>query len=249
MLERIKANSIFHVHTARCQHASDESDEEYIKKAIELGADSIVFTDHIPYPDDIFPNRMLIGELSGYIEDITALKEKYKGIIEVQLGLEVEYFPSLEWFYKELKADERIDLLIVGQHFYEHEDGSSSYHDSREVKKEKEWIGQFDAMIQAARSGYFSVIAHPDRSFRAREDFDDAMKEKSEILIREAISRGIALEQNLTSMRNNNYFWPEFWKLAKDISEEMNEKLYIVYGFDAHSTFEIEIGRKIISMI
>ncbi|MCR5762555.1 MAG: hypothetical protein K6G00_04150 [Treponema sp.] len=28
---------IFHIHTFRCRHASDESDEEYVKAALALG--------------------------------------------------------------------------------------------------------------------------------------------------------------------------------------------------------------------
>lgn len=30
---------IFHVHTVRCKHASDECDEDYIAAALELGAE------------------------------------------------------------------------------------------------------------------------------------------------------------------------------------------------------------------
>lgn len=41
---------VFHVHTKRCGHASDEPDELYIKRAVEMGAESITFTDHAPFP-------------------------------------------------------------------------------------------------------------------------------------------------------------------------------------------------------
>ena len=40
----------FHVHTYRCGHAENISDETYVKKAIELGVKSIWFTDHAPFP-------------------------------------------------------------------------------------------------------------------------------------------------------------------------------------------------------
>lgn len=48
--DRMDNNYIFHVHTYRCGHASDETDEDYVKRAVELGADSITFTDHAPFP-------------------------------------------------------------------------------------------------------------------------------------------------------------------------------------------------------
>ncbi len=43
-------NGVFHVHTSRCRHASDENDESYVRKALELGAEAIAFTDHAPFP-------------------------------------------------------------------------------------------------------------------------------------------------------------------------------------------------------
>ena len=48
----------FHVHTYRCGHAENISDETYVKKAIELGVKSIWFTDHAPFPDNPFGARM-----------------------------------------------------------------------------------------------------------------------------------------------------------------------------------------------
>jgi len=50
--------SIYHVHTHRCKHASDEDDKLYVEKAIELGAKEIVFTDHCPFPNTPFKNRV-----------------------------------------------------------------------------------------------------------------------------------------------------------------------------------------------
>ena len=47
----IREKDIFHVHTFRCGHAENVSDEEYIKKAISLGASGIWFTDHAPFPE------------------------------------------------------------------------------------------------------------------------------------------------------------------------------------------------------
>ena len=51
-------NYIFHVHTHRCNHASDECDEKYIERGLQLGASEIVYTDHAPFPGNPFNNRM-----------------------------------------------------------------------------------------------------------------------------------------------------------------------------------------------
>lgn len=52
------SNYIFHVHTRRCKHASDDNNEKYIQRALQLGANKIVYTDHVPFPGDPFTNRM-----------------------------------------------------------------------------------------------------------------------------------------------------------------------------------------------
>ena len=75
---------IFHVHTYRCKHASDESDEKLIQCAISLGAEKIVFTDHVPFPENLFRNRMEIEEIGEYLETLSALKEKYQNQIEIK---------------------------------------------------------------------------------------------------------------------------------------------------------------------
>ena len=73
---------LFHIHTHRCKHASSEADVEYVEKAIELGARKIVFTDHAPFPDNPFGNRMDIEELPEYIDSLAELKNTYKKKIE-----------------------------------------------------------------------------------------------------------------------------------------------------------------------
>ena len=100
---------IFHIHTYRCGHASSESDEAYVKKAIELGAESITFTDHTPFPGDTFTGRMKYCQLDEYLLSLSDLKQKYAGAIDVHIGLEVEYMPSFRDYYKELKENDNID--------------------------------------------------------------------------------------------------------------------------------------------
>lgn len=236
-------DSVFHVHTRRCKHAEDlDFDEDYVVKAISMGAKAIFFTDHVPFKNNPFPNRMDYEELPEYIDSILLLKEKYAGKIDIKLGLEIEYLPSFLDYYKELKADERLEWLIVGQHFYEHDDGTFSLKDSKEYKMQHESYGQMKAMTEACKSGLFKVIAHPDRAFRGRTEWTDEMYSLSEELIRAAIENDVILEKNFTSMLFKHYYHPKFWELAEKISEEYDTPLKIVYGSDAHSIFEMKLG-------
>lgn len=216
-------NEIFHVHTWRCEHAGEEQDYEYVEKAIELGADRIVFTDHCPFPGNPFRKRMRIEQLDEYVASLEQLRRDYGDKIEILIGLEVEYLPSFEDYYKELKKSGRFDLLIVGQHFFEHENGAWSITDK---DKSNEHIGLARAIVKAVKTGYFDVIAHPDRVYIRRKNWADDMIEPGREIIRAAIEHGLYLEKNYSSMFKNKY-WQEFWEL-----EPVDKYLY---GYDVHS--------------
>lgn len=109
----------FHLHTSRCKHASDDKDEDYIEAALRMGASKIVFTDHCPFSGNPFGNRMDIEQLTEYIRSLNFLKKKYVSLINVQVGLEAEYLPSFEAYYKKITEMEGLELMILGQHFYE----------------------------------------------------------------------------------------------------------------------------------
>ena len=204
---------IFHVHTYRCGHASNEKDELYIEKALELGASKITFTDHAPFPGDPFTGRMLYSQLSEYISSLKTLKNKYKDRIEVCIGLEIEYLQSFKYYYEELKANDDIECLILGQHHCELEDGSWSFQHNN--------IGKMASQVGAVQTGYFDVVAHPDRYMMLDE------KVLAKKLIDECITRGILLEQNLATKMKMD-FWELVPKGAKTI-----------IGCDAHAVSEL----------
>lgn len=224
---------IFHVHTWRCKHAGDYTDEQYIEKAIELGADRIVFTDHAPFPGNPFGNRMDFEQLPEYIETINGLKEIYKGRIEILCGLEVEYLPSYANYIRELRNTPKIDVMVLGQHFYEHEPGKYSFTDK---DTSMEFEGLCDAMIQGVGSQCFDIIAHPDRAFRRRKQFGARELQAAQKLIKAACNygnTGIYLERNFASMRRKHQYWQEFWDLVPETTP-------IIYGFDAHCIADLE---------
>ena len=105
----LNPTEVFHIHTYRCHHAGTEKEEEYIQNAIWLGAKSIAFSDHAPFPGDPFRFRMRISELSDYEVTLWNLKKKYEGKIDVRIGLEVEYLPGFRTYYEELLADPKVN--------------------------------------------------------------------------------------------------------------------------------------------
>ncbi|MBQ4284275.1 MAG: PHP domain-containing protein [Lachnospira sp.] len=222
---------LFHIHTYRCKHAKDEADELYIKRAVELGAEKITFTDHAPFPGNPFGNRMDMEELTEYVDTLSELRKRYQDIIDVGIGLEIEYLPSFKDYYKWLKESGKLDILILGQHMYELADGGYSF----DLKsKENEEYGLAQAMIEGMNTGYFSVLAHPDRIFRRHKEWDENMTKLSLDIINVAMDRKIPLERNLSSMKRKRQYWPQFWELVPDAAE-------VVVGLDAHGVKELEM--------
>lgn len=225
-------NEIFHIHTKRCKHASDEEDYKYVEAAIGLGANRIVFTDHVPFPGDPFLNRMDYSELDEYISSMKALKQKYFNNIEVLCGLEIEFLPDYIDYYKKLKSSGNFDLLIIGQHFFQHAPGVYSISDK---DKTFEFEGQCEAMAQGIQTGLFDVIAHPDRSFRASLTLGEREQAAAMKIIDAAekcqINRPY-FEQNMSSKLLNGFYKEEFWNM-------LPEYFGIITGLDAHSTQDL----------
>lgn len=161
--------TIFHVHGYRCKHAGDERENEYIQKAIELGAKEIVFTDHAPFSGNSFNYRMAMEELKEYVGTLKVLQQQYKGMIEIKVGLEIEYIPTYIDYYRELKEKWKLDILLLGQHFSLLADGSYTF-DLENKSDEAHYLAE--GIVAGMESGLFDVVAHPDQIFRRKKQWD-----------------------------------------------------------------------------
>ena len=84
--------SDFHMHTYFCD--GKDSPEEMVKSAIEKGFKTIGFSGHsyAPHDADWCMGRQ---QTSSYRRSIAALREKYKGQIEIYCGVEQDYYAPL----------------------------------------------------------------------------------------------------------------------------------------------------------
>ena len=221
---------LFHVHTYRCKHASNEIDEEYVLKAIQMKATDIYFTDHAPFPGNPFGNRMNIEQLDEYISSIEQLKYLYKSDINVHCGLEIEYLPTFASYYEKLHSINELDILMIGQHFCEIAPKQYSFTIKQTPLEYAESISV--STIEGISTGLFSHIAHPDRMFRHCQSWSAEMSIVSNNIISAAQEKDIILERNLSSMENGMY-WSQFW-------EQVPDTVKTIYGTDAHCTDELE---------
>lgn len=80
--------SDIHVHSTYCD--GKNMPEEMIKKAVELGFESLGFSGH-SYTDGDLSYCMSLEDTHKYAEEITALKEKYPQL-DILLGIERDYY-------------------------------------------------------------------------------------------------------------------------------------------------------------
>ncbi len=219
-----------HTHTYRCYHAKG-TDEEYVEAAIAAGYQKLGFSDHTPFPyDSGFFNgdKMEIDQLEDYISSVEGLREKYRGEIEILLGLECEaverFFPFLQSVRK------RMDYLILGNH------GDKEFENFFGNMKEPSQLWHYlETAVKGMETGLFLYLAHPDLMLRRYPVFDETAAQVSRELCREANRLHMPVEYNLMGIYRGTedgcvgYPSRDFWRIAAE------ENVTAVVGVDAHS--------------
>ena len=242
----LKAN--YHTHTYLCGHAVGDV-KDYVNEAIKLGFKEIGISDHAHTPESFMSKedydrnglrQMMSDDDFENIYKPAVLKEKENKNIKVFLGLETEYLPEHHDFFVNLRK--KVDYLVLGMHFFNHNGKNYSTYDDIESEALKIYT---DIAITAMSTGLYSIFAHPDlfmysygsdKGFRV---FDEICAECTKKIIDAAIKYDVYLEVNANGIQNTfrdfpeytNYLYPreEFWEIVKD------SKAKIVIGADAHS--------------
>src|ERR1051325_11334724 len=140
--------------------------EQYVAQAREAGIDEIGFSDHSYYfrqLGDVWQIPWLIercgDDLDDYVDAV--LEAKGRGL-PVKLGLEVDYFPGSERQLADLLEPYPWDYLLGSIHFV---DGVPVDQDPGLVYRVPvghAWRRYFVCLRDAARSGLFDSLSHPD---------------------------------------------------------------------------------------
>lgn len=230
--------SNFHTHTARCGHALGE-DEEYVLAAIQAGIKVLGFSDHTPWPNISQPRiRMNEDLLENYVNSINFLKEKYKDIIDIHLGLEVEYIDEFVSFYQRIKKEYEIEYFILGQHGEIDDNGEPYFYN--QFPNSKEMASRYvEQVIKGMESGLFKYVAHPDHFLNGYRINDYFIEGQMRQICQKSLELNIPLEVNLTYPRFailkggihnglDSYPFDKFWKIVGEYG------CPVVFGIDAH---------------
>ena len=222
----------YHTHTHRCNHA-ESGERRYVEAALKEGFRIFGFADHVPqpYPDFRSGMRMQPEETADYVNTLVSLKEEYRGEIDLHIGFEVEYFPSLFRDLLHLLEPHPYEYLILGQHFLDHEKGGTYV--AVPSPDEAGLVHFVDQCSEALNTGAFSCFVHPD-IFRFTGE-EKVYRTHMRRLCREAKACGVPLEYNLLGYGTHRHYPnPIFWEEAAAVGNK------VILGWDAHAPSWLE---------
>lgn len=249
-----------HTHTAFCDGA--DMPEEIIKTALEKGFDSIGFSEHSYMWASDFSVK--IGDhTKEYKEEINRLKEKYKGIIDIFLGLEFEMYSKVD--------TTGFDYLIGSAHYFkigdkyvgfdrsqqEVENVINTYFNGNGMAYAKYY---YKTLAQLPEYGDFDIIGHFDLIMKHSDNitfFDASSKEyiNAAIEAMEALKGKIPVFEVNTGAMARGYRKSPYpsMKIIKElkrlgfgvvISSDCHDKRFIDIGFDDAVELLKECGYK-----
>ena len=153
----------YHMHTPLCRHASG-TPEAFVTHALSLGLPEIGFSDHSPMPQPFDDWRMLAEELPQYFAWIDQARAAAANRIPVRMGLEVDWIDGGSAWIHELAAMAPWDYFIGGVHYLGswNFDNPSLTSGFSSLGIEASWDRYWQLFADAARSGCFDIMAHPD---------------------------------------------------------------------------------------
>ncbi len=161
----------YHLHLRPDQHPSSADShfrpanvERYRQIATQRGIEELGVSEHIYR----FKQALSVWRHPFWLQNATDDLHAYCAFVrqqtDLKLGIEVDFIPGRERSIEALIASEQFDYVIGSVHFladkavdmeqYTVWDGSSS--------ADQIWQRYFQTLAQAAASGLFDIIAHPD---------------------------------------------------------------------------------------
>jgi histidinol-phosphatase (PHP family) len=144
----------YHIHSSYC----DGSDtlEALVIAAIHKGFKAIGFASHCPMPVDN-TYTMKYEKLAQYCQDVRSLRNKYKDLIQIYLGLEIDFIENVISPSSPIVQFQHLDFTIGTVRFLWGKDGKKLYQLDQST----------DTFLKAAKDGYHSNPASLIRAYFA----------------------------------------------------------------------------------
>jgi len=229
-----------HTHHHRCGHALGDL-AAYAQAARRLGLAVLGLSDHAPLllegaPDEPAPGmHMPASAFDGYLAEAAALRERFRGELELLVGVEADYLPGREAAYAALLDDARLDYALGAVHYL---DGYHVY-DRRRWQQHDDVDALYERYLErvrsAAASGLYDVMAHIDAiKARAPRQPRDPQRswDRTVAALRQA---DVAVEINTSGYRKCGEPFPA-WGLIERLHDA---GVPLTFGSDAHAPDEV----------
>ncbi len=222
-------NYDLHIHTQYCGHAETMSIEAILRRADELGLDTICIADHIYSPNEALVPQKIREETAGH-----------KTNCRVLIGAEIDVAGGYSDGRLACPAPDNLDYVIAGVHYIP---GPGNYprHAADNSLDAGELLERWrSTMLGVFENEKIDALAHPGRMITSALDLDSHFEAMLEVM------RGVA-----PAAAKNNVLWEinehdkdklpagyiDKWYKVYQIALEAGVKL--IYGSDSHSPNEI----------
>ena len=222
----------YHIHTLLCNHATG-SMPEYIQQAIAIGLKEICFLDHLTInPSGKFLS-MTPGEVPVYYHAIQMLKQKYKGIIKIKSGLEIDFNPDYVNLVEDILGTYSFDLIGSSLHFI---DGMNIVSSSSAWKKGKENTDAVfsiycERLYEMMEYNYFDIVCHFDMIKKFGRKLSKKYDKKIDRILSVMKEKGIVMEINTSGL---NHPVMEIYPHQDILKECCIKEIPVTIGSDAH---------------
>ncbi len=229
-----------HVHTRLCHHASGEM-EDYVLSAIQRGLSKIIFLEHYESGISYFQSTWLNeDDFAYYHEEGRRLRQKYRGGIEIGLGIEVGFNPDRIERTRDFIQQYQWDRIALSYHYLKTPHGHVNMVSRRQDSIDRMVAIGIDRVVSAYFAGLLQgikelpaeVVCHVDAVLRHYPglSFNEQHHAQLDEVLERIKEKNIALEVNTSGFVHRNEPYPSFSLLQK--AKKMGIRL--VAGSDAH---------------
>lgn len=245
----------WHTHSKFCRHAEGNI-EDYVKKAIKKGLDTIGISDHFPY--EFYQNieripykeySMPLGELDNYIGTVEKLRKKYKNKIDIRLAFEIDYIHNqVEILNSKLKnIENKLDYILGSLHILYSEKGAWCFDDSRFLKEferygsvDRVYLEYYDLQLKIIENKNFDydIVSHLDlpKKFGKLPENKELIQNKVWELLEKIKTSDLVVEINTSGFRKEI---GEQYPSIEIIKKMYESDIPILLGSDAHRPEEV----------
>lgn len=214
---------------------------EYVEMAIDKGLATLTFLEHLETAICYQPRTWLEEEdFDYYFQEGTRLRERYRGVIDIRLGVETGYNPlAVEAIQTNLRRYPW-DFIGLSCHFFHHQGSDYNLLSHRQEKLAPlTAIGidivitsYFNALIEAVETIECDVLCHLDAVLRHYPGiaFNASHRDQVETLLARIQEKDIALEINTSGIDYRGTPFPASWIIAIALKRGIRLRA----GSDAH---------------